>query len=270
MSGFSIDWLDLREHADRRARDATLRDQALTWLERARSPTKAPLIVDLGAGTGATLRALTTPNNTLIWRLVDNDHTLLTEAQHRHGQEHQIETHTQDLTQLNALPLAGAHLITASALFDLVSKDFIQALANTLLTEYQQNPIGLYAALNYDGTTHWAPEHPLDAAVLHAFNKDQQRDKGFGPALGPEAGEVMDKTFTQAGFKVFTASSPWELNGGEDEQLMAALIDGIAGAVAESAEIDASALTDWVEFRKTHAATGRCTVGHVDLLALPI
>lgn len=269
MSGFSIDWLDLREDADRRARDAFLREQALTWLEGARSTTRRPLVVDLGAGTGSTLRALATPKQSLNYRMVDNDHTLLAEAQRRHGHEHRIDICNQDLAQINSLPLAGARLVTASALLDLVSKDFIQALANKLFTECHQSPVGFYAALNYDGTTHWTPTHPLDTAVLRAFNKDQRREKGFGPALGPEAGTVLEKAFTEAGFKVMIASSPWELSGDQDEPLITTLIDGIAGAVTETLELDAQSLQDWVSYRKAHATTGGCTVGHTDLLGLP-
>ena len=57
MSGFSTDWLDLREDADRRARDRQLLVRARQWLHRDVPATQAPVVVDLGAGTGSTLRA---------------------------------------------------------------------------------------------------------------------------------------------------------------------------------------------------------------------
>lgn len=265
MSGFSIDWLDLREAADRRARDQGLKDQALKWLETAPDP----VAVDLGAGTGSTLRQLTSSNpKTLTWRLVDNDTTLLDEAVRRHGETHRIEPCKADLATLTSLPLQGARLVTASALFDLVSENFLDALATTLKAQNQQQPIGLYAALNYDGATQWTPQHPLDDAVLAAFNQDQRTDKGFGLALGPDSGAVMQRLFTEAGFQVFTASSPWVLDGA-DEAMVSALITGIAAAVADHPDIDASALADWVQFRQANTATGTCSVGHTDVLALP-
>jgi AcrR family transcriptional regulator len=52
--------------------------------------------------------------------------------------------------------------------------------------------------------------------------------------------------------------------------LVTALIDGIAGAVAGSPGLDAQALADWAGFRRSHALSGSCTVGHTDLLALPL
>lgn len=269
MSGFSIDWLDLREDADRLARDNDLRERAMQWLEGNPSSDRIPVVVDLGAGTGSTLRALSRPEQKpLTWRLVDHDHTLLAEAQRRHGDTHRIELCAADLSPVGKLPLEGARLVTASALFDLVSEDFLSELAKLLQAQSQQSPVGIYAALNYDGSTHWTPEHPLDDAVLHAFNHDQRKDKGFGPALGPESGEAMQRLFTQAGFTAYSASTPWVL-GGADQSMVIALITGIAGAVSDNPELEASALEDWVRFRQANVELGTCIVGHTDVLALP-
>ncbi|WP_028672601.1 class I SAM-dependent methyltransferase [Saccharospirillum impatiens] len=269
MSGFSIDWLDLREDADRRARDSSLREQALQWLTGEGRSASAPLVVDLGAGTGSTLRALGgSGQQRLNWRLVDHDQTLLEEARRRHGATHVVEACVADLSPVEALPLAGARLVTASALFDLVSSGFVESLATVLKDQCRQSPVGLYAALNYDGATLWTPPHPLDEPVLQAFNRDQRTDKGFGPALGPQAGPVMEAQFRRAGFEVYTAVSPWVL-GATDQGMVSALIDGIASAVAGSSGLDSGALRDWVRFRHDHAATGTCTVGHTDLLVLP-
>lgn len=269
MSGFSIDWLDLREDADRRARENRLREQAIEWLAFDTSCDDSAVVVDLGAGTGSTLRALAVPGyRDFTWRLVDHDETLLAEAGRRHDSTHRIEACIADLSRIETLPLTGARLVTASALFDLVSAEFVDQLANVLQAQCQQKPVGLYAALNYDGYTRWTPGHPMDERVLKAFNRDQRTDKGFGLALGPDSGRTIDNRFTQAGFRVTTASSPWELNG-DDEPMVDALIVGIAGAVKDAPGIDAGALGDWVRFRLANSATGSCTVGHTDVLALP-
>src|SRR5687768_7593215 len=121
MSSFSIAWLDLREGADFAARDKTLVTQVLQWLGQAADPVSPDrIIVDLGAGTGSTLRALTKLGaNNLVWRLVDLDGKLLDEALRRHGKNCLIEDYQADLNIIGELPLTGAHIISASALFDL-------------------------------------------------------------------------------------------------------------------------------------------------------
>lgn len=275
MTGFSIDWLDLREAADRRARDEKLLEQARHWLETDSAKGTGRTVVDLGAGTGSTLRAFSsssaqaTDQGSLSWRLVDQDAALLAEARRRHGGTHRLETHELDLTNIAALPLEGAHLITASALFDLVSAAFIETLAAALQRRcQQQQPVDFYAALNYDGTTRWTPAHPLDETVLIAFNHDQQRDKGFGVALGPDACPYLEQIFRRTGFRVTTAQSPWVL-GGTDRKLVNALISGIGDAVAGDPTLKEASLQEWIQFRKAHLLTGTCIVGHTDLLALP-
>ncbi len=54
---------------------------------------------------------------------------------------------------LDALPLDGARLVTASALCDLVSRDWLEALADRLAA---RGP-AFYAALSYDGAMAWTP-----------------------------------------------------------------------------------------------------------------
>lgn len=268
MSDFSVDWLDLREAADQRARDSGLLDRAREWLAEADDP----LVVDLGAGTGATLRAFTrkAAQTPLAWRLVDHDETLLATARRRHGARHRIETCPMNMARVATLPLDHARLVTASALFDLASAKFVLDLSARLRARSRDNPVGLYAALSYDGTTRWTPAHPLDDSVLNAFNNDQHSDKGFGPALGPDASTFIQKVFSQImEFTVYTASSPWRLDGA-DHRLVNALIEGITAAVAHSPHIDAASLEDWTRFRRSQVTSGTCTVGHTDVLALPI
>lgn len=275
MSGFSVAWLDLREGADNDARDKTLAAQALDWLT-SDDAGSMPIIVDLGSGTGSTLRALThvgaspardsplSLNGNFVWRLVDHDPALLNEALRRHGKTHIIEDHEADLLDLTTLPLTGARLVTASALFDLVSLSVVDALTERLV----QHQAGLYAALNYDGITHWEPPHPLDGRVLAAFNQDQRRDKGLGLALGPDAADYLQMALSRAGYTVWIADSPWEL-GPDDAALVRELIPGIANAVSDGYGLDKQALQEWQDFRLAHAATGHCVVGHNDVLALP-
>lgn len=261
MSGFSVEWLDLREPADRAARAGELLQLTRSWLQRF----PAPVLLDLGAGTGSTLRAVSSTRiATAKWRLVDLDNELLGEAVARHGKTHPLQIYSQDLNQVDQLPFAEVSLVTASAFFDLASGAFCDALMDQLV----ERRIGLYAALNYDGITHWSPAHPLDESVLAAFNRDQLRDKGLGPALGPGGTEYLVRRLHNAGFAVHTAESPWLLSG-EQKTMVENLVEGIANAVAADPQIPSEALQDWRLFRLQSIGSGTCVVGHQDLLALP-
>jgi SAM-dependent methyltransferase len=267
MCSFSIDWLNLREPADFVARDKSLVQTLLSWLIRQASAN----VVDLGAGTGSTLRAFSRLASTelmqkLSWILVDLDKNLLDEAAHRHQDQYALKIVQKDLTDVASLPLENMQLVSASALFDLASADFV----DDLVARLDAKSTAFYAALNYDGSTQWYPEHPLDEKVLAAFNRDQLRDKGFGPALGPAATDYLKMVLVKKGYRVWVKSSPWQLNE-QDENLVCELIRGVASAVAQHNDPDLQkGLADWQAYRLANAATGKCVIGHLDLLALPI
>ncbi len=104
---FSAAWLDLREPADRAARDPALLAAAADYLGDGWA-------VDLGCGTGATARAFPPRAR---WRLVDRDAALLARARARLPE---ARTYALDLGALDDLPLDGARLVTCSALLDLM------------------------------------------------------------------------------------------------------------------------------------------------------
>jgi SAM-dependent methyltransferase len=260
MSGFEERWLDLREPADVAARDAGLLAAAAAYL----GAKPQALAVDLGCGTGSTLRALGPLVPGLRWRLVDNDPALLAEAERRRPAGSAVETVLADLGDLDGLELAPARLATASALFDLASRDFVAGLAARLA----RGGIGLYAALSYDGTILFDEAHPQDQAVVAAFNAHQRGDKGLGPALGPDAGAVLAEELDRQGLDVRTASSPWRL-GSEMAGLQARFVEGMATAVRETGIIPDAAITAWLDARRAAASSSGCRVGHLDVLALP-
>ncbi len=253
---FALEWLDLREPADHAARDAALLDAAAAFLMQ----DGAPVVVDLGAGSGSTLRAFGNRVSGARWRLVDRDCGLLAAAVARSGGA--VEAIEADLAVVDSLPLAGARLVTASALFDLVSAGWVERLADRVVAER----LGLYAALNYDGAAIWEPVLPEDGAVLAAFNAHQRGDKGFGPALGPDAGLHLARALAGHGYRVATAASPWRLGPGE-RGLQAALAEGSAAAAGERGV----AADAWLQARREAAMAGAssCRIGHLDVLALP-
>jgi SAM-dependent methyltransferase len=249
--GFSPDWLALREPHDHRARDKSI------LAEAARAAGESPVILDLGCGTGSTIRAMAhlLPSST-SWRLVDNDPLLLSLAALEAGMS--SETFLLDLNEVEELPLEGVTLVTASALLDLVSRDWVTKLAAAL-------NVPAYFALSYDGVMSWEPADPEDSAMRSAFNAHQRTDKGFGPALGPDAAGTAREVFEAQGFDVSLGTSPWLLTA-EDWELHLELVEGIASAAAEMGETGAEA---WGQRRATDGGYTRCIIGHQDLLAIP-
>ena len=260
MSGFETRWLDLREPADRAARDPALLRRAAAHAGRAGD---APLIVNLGCGTGSTLRALGPLVQRARWRLVDNDPALLDEARRRRPEGIEVATIEADLSALDQLDLSDTALVTASALFDLASEGFVATLAARLA----RAGTALYAALSYDGTCTWLRPHPLDAAIVALFNRHQRSDKGFGPALGPEAGDRLKAVFASEGFTVEAAESPWRL-GPESADLERMFVAGMADAVEELGELGAGEVEGWRTARLEASGEG-LAVGHLDVLAVP-
>ncbi len=247
---FEADWLDLREPADHAARDQSLLKAAA---ERATGP-----VIDLGAGTGSTLRAFGDLAPNAVWHLVDDDATLLHLASDRHPD---VQTHRQNLADLDALPLDGASLVTASALFDLMPLDWCEALADRLAA----NRVGLYAALNYDGKMSWEPALIEDPLIIKAFNTHQRTNKGLGPALGPDSGPVLKEILEKRGFTVQTADSPWHIRPSEAD-LHRKLVTGVAHAASETGSPFAE---NWRYARLAACSAADCTVGHIDIIALP-
>ena len=204
MSGFSADWLALREPHDARARNQAVLDAVIASLKAYRSIR----IVDLACGTGSTLRALSprlaAQQN---WRPVDNDLGLLARASATAKPAGvSITTMPLDLNRdLEAVLDGPVDLITTSALLDLVSEPWLERLA----VEIAARSIPLYAALSYDGRIELSPTDPLDAAIVAAVNAHQRTDKGFGPALGPTAASIAIARFEALGYSVVLRKSDW-------------------------------------------------------------
>jgi hypothetical protein len=279
MSGFAPDWLRLREGADHRARDRGLLDKLAQHFAGRETVT----VFDLGAGLGSNLRA-TAPFLPAMqrWVLVDHDPALLTAAceavaawadwsqpaadglEARKGERAiHVELKRADLAA-DPAPWGATKpdLVTAAALFDLVSAMWIARFVSALVL----TRLPFYTALTHDGATAWTPPHPANAAMRSAFEQHFGGDKGFGPAAGGNATRLLADALLVSGYEVARAQSPWRL-GADDAALIAALADGWAEAVAETGEVPAIVIEDWLAACRRVEVT--CTVGHEDLLALP-
>ena len=175
VSGFTAEWLALREPADIAARSAA----GTSFVTGALAQHSSLHIVDLGSGTGSNVRYLSRhlPQGQR-WQLVDNDAMLLEAA--RSLLSIDVETSVADLRHLDASVFTAAELVTASALLDLVSESWLR----TFVRHCYRGRVAVLAALNYDGRIVCSPADKDDDLVRDLVNQHQRTDKGFGPALG--------------------------------------------------------------------------------------
>lgn len=280
MTGFSAQWLALREPADHRARDRTLQNKVCEQLANvARTEQRAVRLIDLGCGSGSNLRALATSlPEQQHWTLVDYDPLLLAAARaaliawadevindstsltlRKNNKILEIEFSQVDLARDIERVLAWpADVITAAAFFDLVAESWLVRFCQALRTT-------LYTVLTYDGSEQWLPPHSADSAMLKAFHAHQKTDKGFGVAAGPDATSAMQRELTARGFQVTLASSPWKIDQTE-AALIHALATGSAAAVRETGLLNELEVNQWLTARMS---AQHCMVGHWDILATP-
>jgi hypothetical protein len=249
-------------------------------------------LLDLGTGAGSNIRFLAerlpSPQR---WLAVDRSADLLGELRQRtmewafkrdfearitgescvvRGRDIacRIETRQVDLGDLNDATLfEGRHLVTGSALLDLVSSTWLRSLA----AHCARAEAAALFAITYDGRTTCRPAEPEDADILTLFNRHQLSDKGLGgSAAGPGAATAAAQAFADAGYAVVRERSDWNIDS-PDPEFQRMLVDGWAGASTEIAPDRAAAIADWRRRRLAHitAGTSRFVVGHEDLAALP-
>ncbi|HEV7327061.1 MAG TPA: SAM-dependent methyltransferase [Bosea sp. (in: a-proteobacteria)] len=278
MSGFSPDWLALREPADHAARNP----QVLAAVGSTFAGRQSLAVIDLGCGAGSNLRgsysALPVRQH---WTLVDADSRLLSVARRKlaewadeaqeQGEElvlrKEDKTLTVDFRQADLTKdlewVLGwqPDLVTAAALFDLASARWLERFVASLVSMR----LPLYTVLTYDGRESWEPAHAEDPRMLAAFHHHQHGDKGFGPAAGPDATEALAQAFRKAGCAVTVGESPWQL-GADHADLVRELAAGIAAAVTETGHVSPEAIASWLEAKQGASAR----IGHQDLWARPV
>jgi hypothetical protein len=262
---FSAAWLQLREPYDLRARNAAVISAVVAGLAERPSVT----IADLACGTGSTFRALGPRIKARqSWRLVDNDLSLLARAPQPSPPDIHVKTIPIDLNHDLEAALDGpVDLVTTSALLDLISDQWLQRLA----VEVAARHLPIYAALSYDGRVEMTPADAADKKIIAAVNKHQRTDKGFGPALGPDAAQKATEGFERIGYSVVRGPSDWVF-APTDREIQIEILSGWAAAARETGDMPLPDVAGWLTRRRDIVAEGRSAmrVGHVDLFARPI
>ncbi|MCO6003611.1 class I SAM-dependent methyltransferase [Actinoallomurus purpureus] len=284
VSGYAVEWLELREGADAAARATELVPLLRPFLS------DAPLVIrDLGCGIGSMGRWLAgrLPGRQ-HWILCDRDSALLAQAVTRppqaaaDGGPVTVEVEAGDVTELRAADLAGTSLVTASALLDLLTADEVAGLAAACAAA----DCPALLALTVVGRVAFAPVDPLDEELGAAFNDHQRRTVDGGPPhdsapdgasrpasrrlLGPDAADVAAAAFERAGMTVHRRPSPWQL-GPAQGKLTAQWLEGWVEAAVEQRPDLAPSAESYLHRRLAAGAAGALSVviGHEDLLALP-
>lgn len=265
----STEWLDLREGADAAARSRELVGE----LQRLLPVSGVGVIHDLACGTGAMGRWLAPllPGRQ-HWVLHDRDAALLDVAAARcpapaaDGAPVDVETRCSDITRLDSDDLAGAGLVTASALLDLLTREELDGLLDVCVAA----GCPLLLTLSVVGHVELGPADALDARVAAAFDAHQRRMTDRGRLLGPDAVAAAVAELSTAGCEVLVRRSAWRL-GPADAGLAAAWFRGWIAAACEQEPELADEAAAYARGRLTAAQAGRLavTVGHTDLLALP-
>jgi hypothetical protein len=259
----SPEWLLLREPADAAARSPELAERLGRHLA-----TAGRLVVhDLGGGSGAMGRWLAPqlpgPQH---WVVHDRDADLLElavagapgPAADRAAVT--VEARRSDITRLTRVDLAGASLVTASALLDLLTADAL----TRMLAACAGSPMLL--ALTVVGRAILSPQEPLDALLGTAFNAHQRR----GGKLGPDAVAAAVDQLRGTGAEVIVRPSPWRLDAARAD-LATEWLGGWVAAACEQEPALAAEAGAYRNRRLAQAAAGELavTVDHADLLVLP-
>jgi hypothetical protein len=279
-------WLQLREPAD-----AVARSERLTRIiADALAGTEPVRVLDLATGTGANLRYLAPHLPRLQhWLVVDRDPAVLARlpaltSSWGVARQCDVRTHVKgcgirgerlechvEMRQLDLGSLtdekifAGRHLVTASALLDLVSQHWLSELA----ARCRAAGAAALFTITYNGWSCCSPLEPEDDVIRDLLNRHQHTDKGLGgAAAGPEAVESVVRCFSNAGYRVETDPSDWSLGTAEHE-LQRRLIEGWTEAATEM-RADLPMIASWRDRRIAHVDAGRSriVVGHQDVAAL--
>jgi hypothetical protein len=265
----SPEWLVLREPADAAARSAELAERLGRHLRAARRL----VIHDLGGGSGAMGRWLAPrlpgPQH---WVVHDRDAGLLQRAvadppgPGADGAAVTVETRRSDIIRLAPGDLAGANLIAASALLDMLTVDELPGMLDVCIAG--RCPILL--ALTVVGRVALTPADPWDTRMAAAFNAHQRRTTAAGRLLGPDAVAATAEQLRATGAEVRVRPSPWRLDAAHAD-LTAEWLGGWVAAACEQEPALTTGASAYRDRRLAQAAAGELTVtvDHADLLVLP-
>jgi hypothetical protein len=271
MSGIlevSGEWLALREPEDAAARS---RDLALAAAELL--PAGPVVVHDLGSGTGSMMRWLAPfLPGPQTWILHDWNAGLLERAiggvrpEDRDHAAVSVHAHTGNLADLRPTDLAGASLVTASALLDVLTSQETHAIVDACVGA--RRPALL--ALSVTGDVRLSPPHELDGEFENAFQAHQLRETDGRRQLGRYGAPIAQGLFSEAGWQVRPSTTVWRLDHRRPRLLSEWFSGWVDAAVEQDPGLHAKSAS-YHRLRTSQIERGELAaqISHVDLLAWP-
>ena len=193
MSGFSADWLALREPHDLRARNPAVLEAVAAFF----ALHSQVRVVDLACGTGSTLRALSAAFAGATALEAGRQRSRVARARRSDAsRSHHYRGHPRSQPRPRIRTRRNHRSGRRPRPCSIWSPS---AGWSGLRIAIVAREIPFYAALSYDGRIDLTPPDPLDNAIMNGVNAHQRTDKGFGPALGPDAAAFRHRALRSAG-----------------------------------------------------------------------
>ena len=268
------DWLALREPADAAARATELVEELRPRLAQrprhGRSTTSAAAPARWPAGSPRGCPGPSTGCCTTGTPTCSRSPPRTPRATASDGAPVTVETRQRDITRLDPEELAGASLVTASALLDMMTA---RRAASASSPPVCGAGCPVLITLTVTGRVRAHAGRSLGPAVRDAFNAHQRRDlAGEGRRLGPDALDAAVDAFTAAGSRGRRCDRARGGSAPTQGALTAEWFTGwVAAAVRAAARAGATCARSYVRRRLAELADGRLsvTVHHEDLLARP-
>ncbi len=248
MSGFSAEWLALREPYDRAARNAAVLDAvADAFADRA-----AISVVDLACGTGATLRAVgphLPPRQN--WRLVDNN---LSSARAGIGAGKSAAPDRCRRSRSISCAISSSRS-TGRSISSPPRRCSIWCRANGSTGSSSRRRRGGCRSMRRSPMTAGpSPSRPARSTreILAGFNAHQRTDKGFGPALGPAAAARARRALRA--FRLHRRAGPFRLGVRPEDR------DHPGCAVRRLGRARAADHVDWPPTRSRNGSRGAAPI----------
>ena len=287
-TGFDTNWLDERFSFDNKARNLNVEKTCFSHLNKKNNLK----LIDIGSGSGSScvylmkklpqnqkwtfielnpnlakaslirLEKVALDNNWLAHR---SQNMLIIEAPKKTIQIKVINASFLELDTL--LDLSKVDLVTAAAVFDLLSKKMLQDFLNLLLA----NKVALLATINYAGMAF----HPAEVADIHFANlygKHMLRPRDFGQSTGPNCSRVMMNFYQKKGIAAICGASNWLVRP-TDKKMHHFLLQYFNDAIPEmlTEEIEQVEFKQWMNKKNELLKSGKLQmeVFHFDIFAKP-